>query len=353
MAAIAAHPMNTCLCGNPVDQEGASCERCAALRILGLDSNATYREIEKTYRVLVKVWHPDRFQSDARLKEEANEKLKSINAAYAFLHSAPESKPRRRQPKKPAPPDVGLQPIAPPRRAFFEATILSAILLRGLIVLVGLAIPAIMLFGLDSWLSSSPTTAGFYNPYRSQLLSALRTNATSARHSLAQSLHHFIPASAASNPVPSSATQPDPPAVTTPPSIVVPPPHVPMPYVTVGLTADEVATVMGAPISSTNEALHYRNATFYLHNGKVAGWKVDPSLIPLRVKLWPSGHPDPRVTAFTIGSSKNDVVAVQGTPTMLSENTFAYGASEVFFDGGRVIGWNDNHASERLRIQRQ
>jgi hypothetical protein len=35
---------------------------------------------------------------------------------------------------------------------------------------------------------------------------------------------------------------------------------------------------------------------------------------------------------------------------MLSEDKLAYGGSEVFLEDGRVIGWNDNHASQRLRI---
>lgn len=337
--------MNTCLCGNAVDQEGALCERCAALQILGLGSNASYREIEKTYRVLVKVWHPDRFQTDARLRETADEKLKSINAAHAYLTSTPQPRTRKRAPKPPAT-ETGLQPTAQPRRSLFlDPAVFSGILLRCLVLLIGLAVPAILLFALDSWLASNPTTASFYGPYRSQMLFTLRTNVTAVGQSLHRLLpEHTDPAATASPTAPPDLASAMPTAVT------VPVPSVPMPYVTVGLTKNEVLTVMGAPLASTPNAVAYRNAVFYLHNGVVVGWKVDPSLIPLRVKLWPSGHPDPHLTAFTIGSSRNDVIAVQGTPTMLSENKLAYGGSEVFFDDGRVIGWNDNHASERLRV---
>lgn len=346
--------MFTCLCGNTVDHEGSSCERCGALHIFGLDSSASSKEIDNTYRILVKVWHPDRFQSDPKLKREADEKLKSINAAYAFLRSAPEPSGRKRA-KKPAAPDVGLQPIGQThRRAFLDATLVTGMLLRGLILLVGMTIPAIMLFGLDTWLTSSPTTASLYNQYRSQVIFGLRTQATAAKQSFAQSLHRLLPGHAgATSPSVQPDSAPDPSSAAPTygqPTISVPTPHIPMPYVTVGLTQDEVATVMGSPSSSTPNALTYRNAVFYFHNGKVAGWKVDPTLIPLRVKLWPSGHPDPHLISFTIGSSKNDVIAVQGTPTMLSENKLAYGRSEVFLENGRVIGWNDNHASDRLRV---
>jgi len=346
--------MNTCLCGYAVDQEGAPCERCAALHILGLDSTANYREIEKTYRVLVKVWHPDRFQTDPKVKEAADEKLKSINAAYAFLRSAPEPRGRKRA-KKPAGQEVGLQATQAPRRpALLDLALVSGILLRCVILLLGLAIPALMLFGLDSWLSSNPTTAGFYNPYRSQALFSIRTEMTAAKQSFAQSLHRLLPSHSASASTRTSQAPDVDPAATAgtagPLPTTVPIPQVPMPYVTVGLTPEEVTTVMGTPLSSTGNSLRYSNAVFYFHKGVVSGWQVDPALIPLHVKLWPSGHAGLHLTAFTIGSSRNDVIAVQGTPTLLSENKMAYGRSEIFFEEGRVIGWNDNHASERLRV---
>ena len=346
--------MNTCLCGNTVDQEGASCERCAALHILGLDSTANYREIEKTYRVLVKVWHPDRFQTDPKLKEAADEKLKSINAAYAYLRSAPEPRGRKRS-KKAAVQEVRLQAApVPRRRSPLDLALVSGILLRCVILLLGLAIPALILFGLDRWLSSSPTTASFYTPYRSRVLFSIRTDVTAAKQSFAQSLHRLLPSHTASSSAQTAQAPDADPASTAgtanAPSVTVPTPHVPMPYVTVGLTAEEVTTVMGAPLAATGSSLRYKNAVFYFHKGLVSGWNVDPALIPLHVKLWPSGHSDSHLAAFTIGSSRSDVIAVQGTPTLLSENKMAYGRSEIFFEEGHVIGWNDSHGSERLRV---
>ena len=343
--------MFTCLCGNSVDREGATCERCGALHILGLDSNASHREIESTYRLLVKVWHPDRFQTDPKLREAADEKLKSINAAHAYLASLPPAKARKRPAGKPAPQDVGLQATGKTqRRTFFDSALAIGILVRCVLLLVILAVSAAMLIAMDRTLSSNPATASFYAQYRSQLLFTLQTDLTAFKQRLPRFLSGTVASVPASSPQPA---QPDPSSsasATGPPTIAVPPPHVPMPYVTVGLTKDEVLTVMGSPVSSSANALLYRDATFYFHNGAVVGWKVNPALIPLHVKLWPTGHLDPRVSTFSIGSSKNDVIAVQGTPTLLSENKLAYGSSEVFLEGGRVIGWNDNHASERLRV---
>jgi len=54
-------------------------------RLLGLNPGASEEEIREAYKDLVKVWHPDRFSNDPRLKEKANEKLKEINSAYEIL----------------------------------------------------------------------------------------------------------------------------------------------------------------------------------------------------------------------------------------------------------------------------
>ena len=58
-----------------------------ALKILGVGPGATPKEVKEAYRDLVKVWHPDRFGSDPRLRQKAEEKLKEINDAYGLLQS--------------------------------------------------------------------------------------------------------------------------------------------------------------------------------------------------------------------------------------------------------------------------
>ncbi|WP_169746932.1 DnaJ domain-containing protein [Edaphobacter aggregans] len=59
-----------------------------ALDVLGLRPGASPAEIKEAYRDLVKVWHPDRFGNDARLREKAEDKLKQINDAYRLLQNA-------------------------------------------------------------------------------------------------------------------------------------------------------------------------------------------------------------------------------------------------------------------------
>lgn len=53
--------------------------------ILGLNPGASEEEIKEAYKDLIKVWHPDRFSDNERLKEKANEKLKEIILAYKNL----------------------------------------------------------------------------------------------------------------------------------------------------------------------------------------------------------------------------------------------------------------------------
>ena len=54
-------------------------------RILEIERGASLAEIRQAYRDQTKVWHPDRFSNDTRLKNKAEEKLKRINLAYRRL----------------------------------------------------------------------------------------------------------------------------------------------------------------------------------------------------------------------------------------------------------------------------
>ena len=58
-------------------------QRC--LQILELETVSSPDELKMAYRDLVHVWHPDRFQSNPRLKQRAEEKLREINLAYSQL----------------------------------------------------------------------------------------------------------------------------------------------------------------------------------------------------------------------------------------------------------------------------
>lgn len=54
---------------------------------------------------------------------------------------------------------------------------------------------------------------------------------------------------------------------------------------------------------------------------------------------------DPQVPYFTVGSTKDDVVRVQGAPTRSTNTRLSYGLSEVYLKDGRVQSWKMNPSS--------
>ena len=79
--------MNIYSCGNVADEKGTRCARCAELRALELEPGATKEEVKRAFHTLAKVWHPDRLHKYRRIQAKAEEKQKTINAAYFFLMS--------------------------------------------------------------------------------------------------------------------------------------------------------------------------------------------------------------------------------------------------------------------------
>lgn len=62
--------------------------------ILGLDEQATEREVKERYRLLVKQWHPDQFANDPRRRAGAEARLKAINLAYHAMSTMLVMRPR-------------------------------------------------------------------------------------------------------------------------------------------------------------------------------------------------------------------------------------------------------------------
>jgi hypothetical protein len=66
--------------------------------VLGVGANASAAEIRRRYRILIQIYHPDRYQSSSReVQDEANKLMKQINTAYATLNSMREREARARE----------------------------------------------------------------------------------------------------------------------------------------------------------------------------------------------------------------------------------------------------------------
>lgn len=62
-------------------------------KLFQIENEITLSDLKKTYRKLVKEWHPDKFQEGDPMKEEAEMKSTEIIDAYHFLVSiAPETR---------------------------------------------------------------------------------------------------------------------------------------------------------------------------------------------------------------------------------------------------------------------
>ncbi len=356
------------MCGNPADTFGGLCDRCAALQTLGLGENASAAEIENAYLTLVKVWHPDRFQSDLKLKRAAEEKLKEINTAHDYLTS--EHPPGKHRPAAPDP-EPTPEPEEPPTPVFVTETMGEEqvearralnyglkILLRIVVATGAIAAVALLWVSLDSFLLENSKTSGPWGEFKAEVsrelhASALRlwTNATqdmrgskteNALPPAASSMPSVTPAQV---PVAKGGTAADTRVAMSPKEV-----HGAKPYITSGLTPMEVLSILGNPTSSSGEKMFYKGSEIDFKNGHVSGWKIDAKTAPLRVKLWPNTAQVPGFITFGAGSSKSDVIAVQGTPTLFSDNEFGYGGSRVFFQNDHVVGWKEDPYSAQLRV---
>ena len=62
-------------------------------KLFGVENEIELKTLKKSYRDLVKEWHPDKFQDGDVLREEAEIKSRKIIDGYHFLVSmAPETK---------------------------------------------------------------------------------------------------------------------------------------------------------------------------------------------------------------------------------------------------------------------
>ena len=93
--------------------------------ILGLTDGASWDEINAAYKDLVRVWHPDRFQTDERLRKRAEEQTRLLNSAIEALrknYKERKARATKREPPRAPPQRPPEQPRAPEPDPMWQQT---------------------------------------------------------------------------------------------------------------------------------------------------------------------------------------------------------------------------------------
>jgi hypothetical protein len=103
-----------------------------------------------------------------------------------------------------------------------------------------------------------------------------------------------------------------------------------------GSTLGEVYAIQGIPTLTEGETWHYGKSSIRFAQGKVVSWTQHPDN-PLRIAR---DQPiELREGVFDIGSTKDEVRSIQGTPVTETETVWDYGPSRVYFEHNRVVRW--------------
>jgi hypothetical protein len=116
----------------------------------------------------------------------------------------------------------------------------------------------------------------------------------------------------------------------------------------IGSTMEQVKAVQGTPTSVASYGWSYGlSSVSFDASGKVDGYSNLGD--NLKVQVTPS-KPNRTKTRFSVGSTKDDVLLVQGTPTGVASYGWSYGLSSVSFDAsGKVDGYSN--LGDNLKVE--
>jgi hypothetical protein len=104
-----------------------------------------------------------------------------------------------------------------------------------------------------------------------------------------------------------------------------------------GDTKEQVMKVQGTPTRISDDAFFYGGSRVDFQEGYVVGWYIEDGS-PLRVSgTFPHATKSERL--IEVGSSMEDVLAIQGEPVLKTDRRWDYGASFIEFSNGEVVGW--------------
>lgn len=284
-------------------------------RILGVPPDVTWKQLRQVYKSLVNNWHPDRFQQDTRQRKLAEEKTKEINQAYQELavhYKKFGALPQvTKATKTPATNDLSPQDApdthsvhAPQDTEASSAVVTSPLVRRSQWfkltprAIAGAALVGIAYLTLEimPWESSDG------------LAPDKNHSDEAADKQKNEETYHRRPSEKK--------------------------------YFTFGTSLGEVYAIQGVPTKTEQDIWYYGRSKIYFAKGKVQRWEESPDN-PLQTTINPGTE---RINAefFGTGSSKKEVIAVQGVPERDAGNVWDYGLSRVYFDNDRVKGWDES-----------
>jgi len=284
-------------------------------RILGVEPGVSWVQLRKAYKGLVNTWHPDRFQQDPRQKHLAEKRTMEIIQSYQELAeyykefgvlphvTKPMGIPvtedlssQRSSDPSPAPKNQDTEVCATdatPRQAHKDrqdklyVRIMATTALAGIAYLVWQVMPSVQSDDMSQRNSPKEQTVD------------KKISAESGQH---------VPAETK--------------------------------FFTVGTPPGEVYDIQGVPTKTEQDVWYYGNSKVYFQNGKVLRWDEQPGN-PLKAKLTLGGE-ETNPKLFGEGSSKEEVLAIQGKPDRDAGNVWEYGVSRVYFDNNRVKRWDES-----------
>ncbi|MGB7541249.1 MAG: hypothetical protein WBM28_04435 [Burkholderiales bacterium] len=115
-----------------------------------------------------------------------------------------------------------------------------------------------------------------------------------------------------------------------------------------GSTLGEVYSVQGVPTLTQGDTWYYGRSEIRFNHGKVASWEEHPEN-PLRIDRQHELLVQERF--FGVGSTKDEVRAIQGSPITETETVWNYAPSKVYFEHNRVTRWEES-PMQSLRVAR-
>lgn len=119
-------------------------------------------------------------------------------------------------------------------------------------------------------------------------------------------------------------------------------------HFSLGATSDEVLRTQGPPNRIIGSTWSYGLSAVHFRQGRVQSYNNFDGR--LRVRVLPTGSCDPSVLSFSLGSSIDQVLCVQGTPNKVEGNRWYYGLDMIRFKHDEVVEYSNSSGNLKVRL---